>query len=231
MGEILLVMIGILLALQVNNWNENRKKEVLAIQYLNRLVQDLTFDTSYYNQRTEQSKNVINRNHQVIRLMYQTQESAEDVKNFWKLISWPTEHLTTQNSTYTELTNSGNLDIFKNQELKTSIIQYYREIELAAKGIAEFDEVSTRHLIHLGQVSPTNIKLNPTLSEVFADLPLNKNEWEFINDPSSEKFQILTLSLGIYVIKHSEYLDYFRKLKNKSSQLINDIKKELESRK
>jgi len=26
-GEIVLVMIGILLALQVNNWNENRKKK------------------------------------------------------------------------------------------------------------------------------------------------------------------------------------------------------------
>ena len=37
-GEVLLVMIGILLALQVNNWNENRKAEKLAV------VKDSSFD-------------------------------------------------------------------------------------------------------------------------------------------------------------------------------------------
>ncbi|SKB88672.1 DUF6090 family protein, partial [Maribacter arcticus] len=31
-GEIVLVMVGILLALQVNNWNELRKKEEAEIQ-------------------------------------------------------------------------------------------------------------------------------------------------------------------------------------------------------
>jgi hypothetical protein len=33
-GEILLVVIGILIALQVNTWNEKRKQEILEIQYL-----------------------------------------------------------------------------------------------------------------------------------------------------------------------------------------------------
>ena len=39
-GEIVLVMIGILLALQVNNWNENRKKNQLAQKYLQTLYMD-----------------------------------------------------------------------------------------------------------------------------------------------------------------------------------------------
>ena len=40
-GEIVLVMIGILLALQVNNWNENRKAEEKELKLLTELKDDL----------------------------------------------------------------------------------------------------------------------------------------------------------------------------------------------
>ncbi|MBN3520374.1 hypothetical protein JYB62_10195 [Algoriphagus lutimaris] len=43
-GEILLVMVGILLALQVNNWNEKQKNVKLEVHYLNRLLKDLELD-------------------------------------------------------------------------------------------------------------------------------------------------------------------------------------------
>ena len=43
-GEILLVVIGILIALQVNNWNEERKDQNLTIQYLMSLREDLRED-------------------------------------------------------------------------------------------------------------------------------------------------------------------------------------------
>ena len=38
LGEIVLVVIGILIALQINNWNETRKEGHLELQYLNRLL-------------------------------------------------------------------------------------------------------------------------------------------------------------------------------------------------
>lgn len=44
-GEIILVVIGILIALQVNNWNENRKKNELKKQYLSSLISDTKNDT------------------------------------------------------------------------------------------------------------------------------------------------------------------------------------------
>lgn len=57
-GEILLVMVGILLALQVNNWNEQRKAESAVIESLveirNNLQQDLSNieDYSDFNDNT-----------------------------------------------------------------------------------------------------------------------------------------------------------------------------------
>ena len=40
-GEIVLVVFGILIALQINNWNVNRLNKKLVKTYLNSLIQDL----------------------------------------------------------------------------------------------------------------------------------------------------------------------------------------------
>ena len=40
-GEIALVVIGILIALQINNWNEERQDKIDEKQYLQRIIYDL----------------------------------------------------------------------------------------------------------------------------------------------------------------------------------------------
>ncbi len=40
-GEIVLVVIGILIALSINNWNEVRKDKIKSYSYLQRLNEDL----------------------------------------------------------------------------------------------------------------------------------------------------------------------------------------------
>ena len=48
-GEIVLVMIGILLALQINNWNEGRKARITEAAKLNKLVEDLKLDSTSFD--------------------------------------------------------------------------------------------------------------------------------------------------------------------------------------
>jgi len=47
-GEIVLVVVGILIALQINNWNEERKTQNLRNSYLKQVVIDLEADKAYY---------------------------------------------------------------------------------------------------------------------------------------------------------------------------------------
>ena len=49
-GEILLVVIGILIALQVNNWNEVRKEKIKKNMLVQSIISDLKMDTLILNQ-------------------------------------------------------------------------------------------------------------------------------------------------------------------------------------
>ena len=51
-GEIILVVIGILIALSINNWNEDRKESLIEKNYLRRLLADLENDYKSLFQRT-----------------------------------------------------------------------------------------------------------------------------------------------------------------------------------
>ena len=57
-GEIILVVIGILIALSINNWNEQRKYKNLEISMLTEIQSSLTESLSEIN-----SMIVINKNH------------------------------------------------------------------------------------------------------------------------------------------------------------------------
>jgi len=46
-GEILLVVIGILIALQINNWNEQQKTKVITHLYYNQLLEDFEKGKNY----------------------------------------------------------------------------------------------------------------------------------------------------------------------------------------
>jgi len=57
-GEIALVVIGILIALQINNWNEGRKENIHQRSVLTNLLQDLKSDSISYSQNLQELKNV-----------------------------------------------------------------------------------------------------------------------------------------------------------------------------
>ena len=50
-GEIVLVVIGILIALSINNWNENQKLEDAKQNYYQQILVDLKVDKNYSKSR------------------------------------------------------------------------------------------------------------------------------------------------------------------------------------
>ena len=61
LGEIFLVMIGILLALQINNWNEERKDRIKDNKVLASLLEDFRYSQSKIKKALDQYPNEIKR--------------------------------------------------------------------------------------------------------------------------------------------------------------------------
>ncbi|MBT8315877.1 MAG: hypothetical protein KJP26_15575, partial [Maribacter sp.] len=58
-GEIILVVIGILIALQINNWNERKKDQNLEIKILSEIRENLIGDFEDHKENTGYLSHVV----------------------------------------------------------------------------------------------------------------------------------------------------------------------------
>jgi len=128
-GEIILVVIGILIALQINNWNENRKERLIEIKYLKNLKHDLQNDSmdlvEYQNIRI----GISNAAHELLK--YAKLQSFDDVYRLDSL--YITVALWVQfipnNNTFEELRSSGKLQLIKNDSIKNLLLNFNKKYE------------------------------------------------------------------------------------------------------
>lgn len=126
-GEIALVMIGILLALQVNNWNESRKDRKDEIGIINRLRDDIIADIEDWNWALR--SNDIKKEFLFAILKDELELIPVDEFERYLFTSRFRQLPTPNNSTLDELTSNGKVGLLKNVELKEEILRYYNFID------------------------------------------------------------------------------------------------------
>ena len=126
-GEIILVVIGILIALQVNNWNETRLEQKKEQIYLERLQQDLSSDLYQLDLNIEFYKKVFDYGN--LALSYADGDTSIAATNWEVLVAffqssqiWP---LIPTSSTYDELKSSGELSLIQSINLRNSLSYYH----------------------------------------------------------------------------------------------------------
>ncbi|MGA9295345.1 MAG: DUF6090 family protein [Ignavibacteriaceae bacterium] len=128
-GEILLVVIGILIALQVNNWNELRKQNIAETEFMVGVKKDLTQDKNYIEFILKKSKSKIEAYDLLSKIDFQKNHSEN--KNF--VDSLFQIYLSTEGArTFYPVSGSfqsalsGNmLNNYKNKEITSSLIKLY----------------------------------------------------------------------------------------------------------
>ena len=132
-GEIGLVVIGILLALQINNWNLNRLDRIAEGKLLVNILQDLKKDREVF------SLNINNNNYHIAvldtmlhEISFNPDYSISDFLRHNQLYSFYGAFLPTK-GTYLEGLSSGNLSLILSDSLRRNILDYY-EVELQTLG-------------------------------------------------------------------------------------------------
>jgi len=129
-GEIVLVVIGILIALQINNWNEQRKENKLEQDYYCKLLEDVQQDLIQVNNQIANTVNRIDACNNVLQMLQSPNPKLDilmqETLNALSLITYT---IRPNNAAFEDLKSSGNLNVLKDNNIKTSVIDYYSMLE------------------------------------------------------------------------------------------------------
>ena len=130
-GEIVLVVIGILLALQVNTWNLARQDRQKETKYLAGLKADLQVDLLELKNFMQDKQ--VKESSALLLLRMGDPVTAIEVQRMdsiiWRVFIW--RKFVPSTKTLDELTGSGNLSLIKNDSIKAlmlDVAQHYEEI-------------------------------------------------------------------------------------------------------
>jgi len=136
--EVLIVVVGIVLALQFDNWNDDRKERGLEQIYLSRLAADIQGDIEGF----EDLRRVFVEKSAFIKELKGKTDSAR-IKNdpeewmqrlrYSLYVSLPT----VRTATIDELAGSGRLAIIQDLELRAELANYYAQYSLISKIYAQ----------------------------------------------------------------------------------------------
>jgi hypothetical protein len=131
-GEIILVVIGILIALQINNNNETAKIKAKEIHYLENIKTDLLLNIANINSFIETRETQIKSANKI--LEYYEGKPLKDLDDFsnnsLNVYIW--KKFYQNNNTFLELINSGNLALISNDSIKDYLLNIealYKELK------------------------------------------------------------------------------------------------------
>jgi hypothetical protein len=210
-GEILLVVIGILIALQVNNWNEKRKEQNELIVIKENLYDEFQDNRTVLADRIALIEKALDHSEQVLSYMGASEEDIDRV-NMDSIIVYSLYYgnFNPPNSTILELLQAGKLKLIEDKVLKKYLADWLQMLEDTDEDFKnqdlqanEFlmpyinDHISQRNIDLYGKYRMTNSRSK--LIEDYYD--------EVLNDFRFENLMISNMAWNTIMLKHYEELD------------------------
>ena len=217
------VVIGILIALQINNWNENRKLAIKEKETLQKLIFDLEYDIfkfreldSIYNSWM-QEVNFIKT--EVLTGKMQNLTSASHISAGRGSLFY----LSVRRNTYDEMINTGILYSIRSEVVSSAINNYYElakfEIEKVNRDNQDFADYA---------LAPSAKDQKIIVMRLIEQNNLEHIDWKWLQDPNSEMYKHLetTNTWFKYAILANQAV--FTELTSKANFLIDTMEEYLE---
>jgi hypothetical protein len=216
-GEIILVVIGILIALQINNWNEEKKENnttsILAIS----LIDDLQKDKAFLTNAIAFSEIKIKNCDTLLQLLSVSQKNWE-IESIYKKINivgqsnpfFPTT------GTYQQIVTSGNLKSF--EQLIANKLNAY---DMQLKKIKYWADAEDETLWLFANIIWKGMSM-----QAIADLRFNesKNRDMFMQIPESSTTELINLVSAVKTYRIKTSIEYQEQL-SQAENLINSLQK------
>ena len=155
-GEFCVIVLGVLMALWVNNWNEERKEAVREGEYLAGILTDLKTDSSSLAYRVEIAVRGIEAADRLLALRAdQNSEAPPDSLALWLFHAAFVDNFQVQDHTYREILGSGGLALIQSRDLRRQVSEYYRRLESAEFFTDYYKDEETSYFDLLEERLPT----------------------------------------------------------------------------
>ena len=216
-GEIVLVVIGILIALSINNWNEERKLHQVELSLLRELKADLEFSKKELEIIVQNNKKYIVE-YRLINSFIEKNRAYDRALDeaFSYLDIWSQPYLSTM--TFETLKTRG-IDIIKNDSLKRHIVNVYNfHIKSLIEDMGQWEWSYNQNTTQRMMVG--NIRRDIDNFDI-----ARPNDFESLKE--DEEFRNF---LNILILIRSDHVDMALRTKIAIEKLIQHINKELQSR-
>jgi hypothetical protein len=124
-GEIVLVVLGILIALSINNWNESRKTDQKKQELVLNLIEDFEQNRIELKKRMENNINIEDKIHTFFENAYKptVSISLDSLRTLCDAFFRPNTFLLSM-ITYDEAKANGNLSLLKNKDLNQQFVNF-----------------------------------------------------------------------------------------------------------
>lgn len=123
LGEIILVVIGILIALKVNNNNSERLFRIKEKQILTELQEDLQKNLEEFDLAIQNEENLIENINQIFNELESDSSDFDRIGELFPTITW-SEEISYVSTSYSQLNNLG-IELISNDTLRRSIVDLY----------------------------------------------------------------------------------------------------------
>jgi hypothetical protein len=223
-GEIVLVVVGILIALQINNWNEKRKQNELSTVYISRLVSDIKQDTlniQIIKKQTEEAQEIIKNTIHILNTESDLPKTLHVLENYFEK-GWDIRTFITNDNTYTDLLQTGNMSILKENIKVEDIIQYYASAKNSRE--ADLGNENWAVSIDIALTEKTSaLEFDPVTRELF----VNKDKQVSINHMIANK-ELLERSAAAHYWYNNSSLQRLATIGNEAHKLLQILNSELE---
>lgn len=125
-GEILLVMVGILLALQVNSWDENKQKRMEEINLLEGIQKDLAQDAHTFQAALRIQQITLRKQTALRDIIYNKRPLSDSITNYFRSIAATSTPIFVV-ATYERALREG-LKTISDDSVRNNIVLYYESV-------------------------------------------------------------------------------------------------------
>lgn len=227
-GEIILVVIGILIALGVNNWNQENKDHRIGEDLLVRLHQDLVKDTIEFKSIIKHNDALRKDLKALLVDLYDgidNMNEVENISNTWDQMLDQT--FSPNDNTYQSMLSSGTLGFIQNTELKDEILELYSDYDQTSALLLSISEWMIG--IASKMDAETNfIKFGSGVSDIYTSQEMfNESDFAFLNDKDSKEFKLFIRALSSVAFYQKVNNSYREELVKKCENVLNSINQEL----